>query len=77
MPDSGSDLEVVEDNVVLQANIDFESLEFDHRFVPQHSEDVTTTLLPNHSPFTGPSPSPVHHPNRRPVGAQEFFNSYW
>lgn len=77
MPDSGSDLEVVDDNVLLQPNIDFESLEFDHRFVPQHWEDVTTTLLPNHSPFTRPSPSPVRHPNRRPVGAQEFFNSYW
>jgi len=77
MSDSGSDPEVVEDANLSDPDIDFDSLEFEHRYAPQHWEDMSTTLLPDRFPFTGPSPGPVRRQSRRPLAVSEFFDSFW
>lgn len=59
MSDEGSDPKVVEDTFLSEPDIDFESLEFLHRYAPQHWENFSTTLLPDRFPFTGPTPGPV------------------
>lgn len=73
----GFEPEVVEDSVLSQGDIDFDSLEFDHRYAPQHWEDLSTSLIPNRFPFIGPTPGPVRRQSCRPIGVNTFFEPYW
>lgn len=77
LSDSGSDPEVVQDADLSQPDIDFDSLEFEHRYAAQHWEEVSTTLLPNRIAFCGPSPGPVKCLRRRPSSVLEFFDPFW
>jgi len=52
MSNSGSDPEVVEDATLSTPNINFDSLDFEHQYIPQHWDNMSTNLLPNRFPFT-------------------------
>lgn len=77
LSDSTSEPEVVDDSVLSESDIDFDSLEFEYRYAPQHWEELSTTLARPQLPFIGLTPGPVKRLSRCPVGISKFFDPFW